>query len=116
MHYIDEAELAAAEKDFLETHKAVTGNLYRSLREAHGGNPLLIIHVVSSNNPDQTAEAAAFRKNLVAVSWSFPGDSRNAKDEDSVEYDVNKVWYKNYIDQRAEETDEYDDDDMEEPA
>lgn len=110
LRLMSESELSEAENTFLESHKAVTGNLYRSLRKDHGGNPLMIIHVVSSNNKGQSAETAAFRKNLVALSWSFPGDSRNAPQMPAVEYDVNKVWYKNYIDQRSEETDEFDDD------
>lgn len=109
LRYMDAKTLADAEAKFLESHKAVTGNLYRELRQKSGGNPLMIIHVVSSETMGESAAAAEFRKNLVAVSWSFPGDSKTACNEPAVEYDVNKVWYKNFIDQR-EETDEYDDD------
>lgn len=108
---IPKEELEKREEEFLsQGHKAVTGNLYRKLRKEYGVNPLLIIHVVSSNNKDQTDEAKAFRKNLVALSWAFPGDVKNAPDEPAVEYEVNRVWYENYLEEQAEESDEYDDD------
>ena len=110
LRVMSEVDLKNAENAFLEQHKAVTGNLYRTLRKTYGGNPLMIIHVISSNNEGQTAETSEFRKNLIALSWSFPGDVMAAPLEPSVEYDVNKIWYKNYISMRTEETDEYDDD------
>ena len=120
LRFMSADELREAENAFLsdpeQEHKAVTGNLYRAIREEHGGNPLMIIHVVSSNNDGQTSESAAFRKNLVALSWSFPGDSRNASGKPSVEYDVNKIWYENFLSTRSEDTDDYDDEAMEDPA
>lgn len=113
---MSQEDLTETEQGFLsQGHKAVTGSLYRRLRKLHGANPLLLIHVISSNNKGQTPEAAAFRKNLVALSWSFPGDVADAPDEPSVEYEVNRVWYENYLEEQAEETDEYDDDVEETP-
>lgn len=103
---VPKEELERSEKAFLaQGHKGVTGNLYRQIRQAHALNPLLIIHVVSSNSKDP----ADFRKNLVALSWSFPGDVKNAPTEPSVEYEVNRIWYENYLESQAEETDEFDD-------
>ena len=107
--YMSAAKIDAAEENFLENHKAVTGNLYRRLRKVHGGNPLLVIHIVSANNGENDLPAD-FRRNLVAFSVAFPGDSVDAPAEPSVEYAVNRVWYDNYLAQRNEETDEYDDD------
>lgn len=113
--YMTPEKIDAAEENFLENHSAVTGNLYRRLRKEHGGNPLLIIHIVSATQKKtDKAPPPSEWINLVGFSISFPGDPVDAPNEPTVEYMVNRVWYKNFLARRDEETDEYDDDGEEE--
>lgn len=114
LQYMAKADIEAKEEAFIRHgHKSISGNIYRELRWKHGANPLLIVHIISSN--DKQSEAAALRRDLVALSWSFPGDSDAAMTAETEEYEVNAVWYKNYLMEREEESDEYDDD-VEDPT
>ena len=113
--YMPPGKIDAAEENFLESHSAVTGNLYRRLRKLHGGNPLFVIHIVSAaQKPTDASPPPAFWNNLVAFSVAFPGDPVDAPKEKAVEYEVNRIWYQNYLAMRNEESDEYDDTEDEE--
>ena len=85
--------------------KRIPGSVYRSTRDKHACNPLMILHLLDC----QETEVSMFLDGIVAYGVSFPGSGGSLNTDSQVKYLVNTIWWNSQYSDMIEDDDEEED-------